>query len=56
MALVSYISSILHRDEEGQGLAEYALILALIAIIAIVALIFLGQKVSTVLSTVGGSI
>ena len=56
MALISYISSILHRDEEGQGLAEYALILALIAIIAIVALIFLGQKVSTVLSTVGGSI
>src|SRR4029079_8406334 len=30
------------RDEEGQGLAEYALILALIAIVAIVALIFLG--------------
>ncbi len=28
--------------EDGQGLAEYALILALIAIIAIVALIFLG--------------
>jgi len=56
MALVSYISSILHRDEEGQGLAEYALILALIAIIAIVALIFLGGKISTVLSTVGVSI
>ena len=29
--------------EDGQGLAEYALILALIAIIAIVALIFLGR-------------
>ena len=34
------------RDEEGQGLAEYALILALIAIVAIVALIFLGGQVS----------
>ena len=56
MALISYISAILHRDEEGQGLAEYALILALIAIVAIVALIFLGGKVSTVLSTVGASI
>ena len=56
MALINYISSILHRDEEGQGLAEYALILALIAIVAIVALIFLGNKVQTVLSTVGGSI
>ena len=41
----------LRRDEEGQGLAEYALILALIAIVAIVALIFLGNQVSTILST-----
>jgi pilus assembly protein Flp/PilA len=46
----------LRGDEEGQGLAEYALILALIAIIAIIALIFLGSQVSTILSTVGGSI
>jgi pilus assembly protein Flp/PilA len=46
----------LHRDEEGQGLAEYALILALIAILAIVALIFLGGKISTTLSIVGNSL
>jgi pilus assembly protein Flp/PilA len=46
-----------HLDrEDGQGLAEYALILALIAIVAIIALIFLGGQVSTILSTVGGSI
>jgi pilus assembly protein Flp/PilA len=45
-----------HDDEEGQGLAEYALILALIAIIAIVALIFLGSQVSAILSKVGNSI
>ena len=44
------------KDEDGQGLAEYALILALIAIVAIVALIFLGGQVSTILSTVGKSI
>jgi len=56
MALVSYILASLHRDEEGQGLAEYALILALIAVIAIVALIFLGGQVSKVLSGVGSSI
>jgi pilus assembly protein Flp/PilA len=43
-------------NEEGQGLAEYALILALIAIIAIVALIFLGGQVSTILSKIGDSI
>lgn len=46
----------LRRDEEGQGLAEYALILALIAIVAIVALIFLGGAISTILSTVGHSV
>ena len=44
------------RDEDGQGLAEYALILALIAVIAIVALLFLGGQVSKILSTVGGSV
>jgi len=42
--------------DEGQGLAEYALILALIAIVAIVALIFLGGQVSRILSTVGQSL
>jgi pilus assembly protein Flp/PilA len=46
----------LDRDEDGQGLAEYALILALIAIVAIVALIFLGSQVSQILSTVGNSV
>jgi len=50
------IASLTDRDEEGQGLAEYALILALIAIVAIVALIFLGGQVSKILSTVGTSV
>jgi len=53
--LLAIISSI-RNDEEGQGLAEYALILALIAIVAIVALIFLGGQVSKILSTVGNSL
>ena len=44
------------RDDRGQGLAEYALILALIAIVAIVALIFLGGQVSKILSNVGASV
>ena len=45
------------RDEEaGQGLAEYALILALIAIVAIVALLFLGSQISDKLSIVGNAI
>ncbi len=43
-------------DSTGQGLAEYALILALIAIIAIVALIFLGGQISDIIWKVGVSI
>jgi pilus assembly protein Flp/PilA len=50
------LMNFLERDEEGQGLAEYALILALIAIIAIIALVFLGSQVSTIISDVGSSI
>ena len=56
MALINYVIATLRRDDEGQGLAEYALILALIAIVAIVALIFLDQQVSGILSTVGTSV
>jgi pilus assembly protein Flp/PilA len=44
------------RDDSGQGLAEYALILALIAVVAIIALVFLGNQVSGILSNVGHSV
>ena len=51
----TWLSSLLHK-EDGQGLAEYALILALIAVIAIAALVFLGTQISTILSTIGANI
>ena len=54
--LASQLARFIRRDEDGQGLAEYALILALIAIIAIVALIFLGGQISDKLSTIGNSV
>lgn len=44
------------RSERGQGLAEYALILALIAIVAIVALLYLGSQISDKLSVVGNAL
>ena len=50
------VDFLLRRDEEGQGLAEYALILALIAIVAIVALVFLGTQIANILSEIGASI
>ena len=46
MSFLTALIDLFRTDEEGQGLAEYALILALIAIVAIVALIFLGGQVS----------
>jgi pilus assembly protein Flp/PilA len=46
----------LYRETDGQGLAEYALIIALIAIVAIVALLFLGSQVSDKLSVIGSTI
>ena len=59
MIVRSTLARILHRlrhDEDGQGLAEYALILALIAIVSIIALIYLGSQVSDKLSTIGSQL
>ncbi len=53
--LTSLARSFLTQDDDGQGLAEYALILALIAIVAIVSLIFLGSQISDKLSVVGNA-
>jgi pilus assembly protein Flp/PilA len=44
------------EDEDGQGLTEYALILALIAVVAIAALTLLGGKVTDVLNTIASSL
>jgi len=38
-------------DDAGQGLVEYALIIALVSIVAITALQVLGKKASNTLST-----
>ena len=56
MYIVDYLVARFFAREEGQGLAEYALILALIAIIAIAALLFLGGQISTILSNVGAKV
>jgi Flp pilus assembly pilin Flp len=51
-ALLAHI----RHEEDGQGLAEYALILAFIAVVAIAALVFLGTTISSLLSSVGTSL
>jgi pilus assembly protein Flp/PilA len=54
--MLTALIALFNRDEEGQGLAEYALILALIAIVAILALIFLGGAISGILNVIGKSV
>jgi pilus assembly protein Flp/PilA len=44
------------REEDGQGLAEYALILFFIAVVAIAALTFLGSDISSLFSQVATSL
>ena len=45
------------RDrEEGQGLTEYALIIASIAILLIVAMLFLAGKIDDLFSSTGSSV
>jgi len=44
------------KDESGQGLVEYALIIALVSIVAIAAMSTLGQKASTTLSNAAASL
>jgi pilus assembly protein Flp/PilA len=44
------------RSRKGQGLAEYALILALIAIVAILAVTALGTNISSIIQQIAGSL
>lgn len=44
------------RDDEGQGLVEYALIIALVSIVAITALKFLGNKANNTLYNAANSL
>ena len=41
------------KDEKGQGLVEYALILVLIAIVVAAAVTFLGAKTNNAMSAAG---
>ena len=54
--MLVYLLSLLDRDERGQGLAEYALILALIAVLAIAAVTVLGGNINSILSNTGNQI
>lgn len=44
------------RSESGQGLAEYALILALVVVVAVVALALLGGQISAIFSSIANAL
>lgn len=52
------LGALLHalRREEGQDLAEYGLVIALIAVAAVVALTALGGSISDILNQIAGAI
>ncbi len=44
------------RDEEGQGMVEYGLIIALVAIVVIAALVILGPKIASIFNKASNSL
>jgi pilus assembly protein Flp/PilA len=44
------------RTDDGQGLVEYALIIAVIAIAVIVAMLFFRDQLSTLFSNIGNNL
>ena len=44
------------REEDGQGLVEYALIIAVIAIAVIVAMVFLRGQIQNIFSNIGNNL
>jgi pilus assembly protein Flp/PilA len=44
------------RDDSGQGLVEYALIIAVIAIAVIVAMIFFRDQLTNIFSNIGNNL
>ncbi|MBI1914722.1 MAG: Flp family type IVb pilin [Planctomycetes bacterium] len=55
-AAKKFVRKFITRQEEGATLAEYGLLLALIAVICIAAITVLGTQISSMFSSVAGSI
>lgn len=59
--MVDYLSALYglyapEKEYEGQGMVEYALILALVSIVAIAALLILGPKISKLFNNVSNNL
>lgn len=58
LALYAFVSSLVARmrDEEGQTMAEYGLLLAVIAVIVVAAALLLGNSISKLFLGVASSL
>ena len=55
IGLVSYLKSFA-REDEGQDLLEYALLIALIALVAVTAVTLAGKNVATIFTNIANAI
>lgn len=53
---LSAVRLLLLRGQTGQGLAEYALILALVGLLAVAGMTFLGGAINSMLSDLGNAL
>ena len=58
LKLAAYVQTLLGRynREEGQTMAEYAVILTVISALVLAALLLLGTNITTVINRIAGSI
>jgi pilus assembly protein Flp/PilA len=59
MSLVTYLRSYVQsfvRDEEGQDLVEYAMLVALIALVCVIGVTAAGTSVNNIFAGLGGKI
>jgi pilus assembly protein Flp/PilA len=53
---VTAVKKFFRKGEEGASLAEYGLLLALIAVVCIASITLLGSKISSMFSSLAGSV
>ena len=56
LEMLKNLLALLAKDEKGQDLTEYALLVALIAIIVVLAVLFFGENVSSFFSLLGSTV
>ena len=56
LEMIRNLLALLSKEEKGQDLTEYALLVALIAIIVVLAVLFFGENVSSFFSLLGSTV